>query len=203
MPEYLQGLLPPCEDEGYEAALRDLLQDVMDEALCVIAVEGSGYKTLSHRDFLGALTGLGIDRDTLGDMAVQDERRASLICDGRIATFLEAHLGQVGRDTVRVTRQSQVDPDAFQVQFLPIRDTVASPRLDCVVAALINVSRDKAQGTVNAGLVELNYEIEQKNDRSVEAGDILSVRGYGKYVVRSISTPTKKGRLRILADKYQ
>ena len=50
---------------------------------------------------------------------------------------------------------------------------------------------------------EMQNEIEQKNDRSVEAGDILSVRGYGKYVVRSISTPTKKGRLRILADKYQ
>jgi RNA-binding protein YlmH len=83
-----------------------------------------------------------------------------------------------------------------------LSDTVASERLDCVVASLCNLSRERAQNLIRAGLVEFNYETAQKTDVKCAADDIISARGYGKFVIRSISEQTRKGRLRLLADKY-
>ena len=81
-------------------------------------------------------------------------------------------------------------------------DTVASERLDCVVAAIFNLSREKAQNLIKGGFVEFNYETASKIDVKVEANDIISARGFGKFIVRDISQSTKKGRLRLFADKY-
>ena len=79
---------------------------------------------------------------------------------------------------------------------------MASPRLDSVVAALTNLSRERAQQLLREGLVELDYESADKPDKPVEEGAILTVRGKGKFVIRSLSEQTKKGRIRLAADQY-
>ncbi len=196
-------LLPDYIDVscGREALIQMLSEDIAN-AMCALAIEGSGFRTLSHRDYMGSVLSLGIERDAIGDIYVIGDTSAVLVCTPEAARLMLSELTTVGADRVRV-KETTLDVNMPSAQkFSPLTDTVASERLDCVVASLCSLSREKAQGTVSAGLVELNYETAQKNDTPVRCGDIISVRGYGKFVVRSLSTATKKGRLRLFADKY-
>lgn len=175
---------------------------LIGENVSAVRVQGSGYKKLTHRDYLGSLLGLGIERDVVGDIAVLDEYSAVVFCDRKISDYLLLELKKIGNDTVRTERQ-ELSPDFHcEKKFLPISDTVASPRFDCVVSALCGVSREKAQHAIRIGEAELDYFAEDRADRTVNEGSIISVRGYGKFFVVKLSEQTKKGRLRLLANKY-
>lgn len=185
---------------------REVREEVLDEeraaSLVALSIRGSGYCELSHRDYLGAVLNLGIERDALGDVCVLSPREAILFCDRIMAGFLAENLTRVARDTVTVSETVLAPDFDGGRRFAPVADTVASPRADAVVAALCNLSRERAQALFAQAMVEIDYEPAQKYDREVEAGAILTVRGHGKFVVRSVSEKTKKGRFRLLADRY-
>ncbi|MDR3644644.1 MAG: S4 domain-containing protein, partial [Clostridia bacterium] len=86
--------------------------------------------------------------------------------------------------------------------FREIRDTVASPRLDCVMAALLNLSRGDAAELIGSGLVAVNYEVCSKPAQPVAEGAAVSARGYGRFLIERLGPETKKGRLGFLAKKY-
>ena len=194
LPEYMDGVTEYRQifDFGYE------------DAVLAVSIKGSGYKRLSHRDFLGSVLGLGLRRDVIGDIIVTGESHADalVICDAAVADFICDTLTKVGSDTVRTSKVSLSADFAPKRQLLHISDTVASARLDAVVGALCSLSRGNAREAVEAGLVELEYECEERADRTVEAPAIISVRGYGKFKVNSVSETTRKGRIRLDADKY-
>ena len=168
------------------------------EALCFM---GSGYRTLTHRDYLGSLLALGLEREMLGDIAVEADS-AIVLCRSHMVPFLCSTVQRIGGDTVRVM-PTQLPPDFDGGRtFLPVSDTVASRRLDCIVAALAHLSREAAQTAVRDGLVELDYECEMRPDRLVDVPCIISIRGKGKFALRELGTLTRKGRLRLSADQY-
>jgi RNA-binding protein YlmH len=173
-----------------------------DDPVAAIAVRAGGYRTLSHRDYLGSLLSLGLEREVLGDLELPDTHSAYLFCRTTMAPFIEESLERVGGDKITVQR---VQPDESFVSLRrtqPLSDTVASARLDCVVAALANLSRESAQQLIREGRVELDYRMEERVDRTVATPATVSVRGVGKFRVISIGTQTKKGRFRLLAEKY-
>ncbi len=208
LPDYVEGLIDPCllaDDpmNALDAAGFSELIDTLHEATTVVTVRGSGFRTLTHRDFLGSVLGLGLDRDAVGDIVVsEDGTTAYLVTDARIADFLTENLKKVATDAVKVSRLSD-GIDAVPLRRLsPIYDTVASARLDCVVASLCNLSRDAAQNAIRQALVELNYEPVTDCDRTVEPPATLSVRGVGKFLVKGFDGETRKGRMRLCAGKY-
>ena len=86
LPDYLLLCLPSGNVTGEdEATLCELLAEELSEAVCAVRITGSGYRTLSHRDYLGSILGLGLERDALGDIAVQNEHAAVIFCSARIA----------------------------------------------------------------------------------------------------------------------
>ncbi len=172
-----------------------------DDPVAAISVRGSGYRTLSHRDYLGSLLSLGLEREVLGDIAL-DGNDATVLCMARMIPFLLENMERIGGDAVRVARTTLPPDFDGGRKYAPLHGTVASARLDCVVAALCNLSREAAQTAVRDGLVELDYECEMRPDRTLEAPCIISVRGTGKFVLRELGTLTKKGRIRLTADKY-
>lgn len=207
LPDYVAGLVSPeglaCDPVTTlaEAGLDDL--SVLTAAsVCILAVKGSGFRRLTHRDYLGSILGLGLERDVSGDIFVADEHSAYLACKGEIADFLTDNLTHVSADTVRVTQMPVGFVPPVERKRQAIRDTVASARLDCVVAALSNLSREKAQVAVRSGLVDLNYETVEACDTTVVPPCVLSVRGVGKFSVLSFDGETKKGRRRLSAEKY-
>ena len=207
LPDYTEGLVAPegLADNPISAlctAGLDDLADALRGAVCPIQVKGSGFRELTHRDYLGSVLGLGLERDAIGDILIPDAHSAILLTDTRVGDFLTTALEKVATDTVKVSRLPEGTPLQGTRRLQPITDTVASERLDCVVAALCNLSREKAQMTVRSGIVELDYEICEACDTTVEAPAVISVRGYGKFVVHSFDGTTRKGRIRLVAGKY-
>ena len=194
--------LPPYLAEADETLLAECLQDSYDECVIPLLVKGSGYRELSHRDYLGALLHLGVERDRIGDICVTSAYEAILFCDRVMVEFFTENLARVANDAVRLSVTSvSADFDGGR-SFLPVSDTVASPRADAVVAALANLSRERAQALFREGRVEIDYSPEERIDRTVGEGAVIVIRGCGKFIIRSLSDKTKKGRFRLLADKY-
>ncbi len=197
---------------GYKDAERTRLfiypdyYEFADICDCITAVEirGSGYEKLRHSSFLGALTSLGIDRAKMGDIVLRDHS-AILFADERIAQFLLSEpspLTRVGRDTVKISDFKISEDFENQKEYKDVFDTVASPRIDCVVAALANLSREKAKGLILSGQVMINHIIEEKTDTLIQGGDVVTVRFYGKFRIESLCDKTKKDRYKLIAKKY-
>ena len=178
------------------------ISPILEEKMCLLRLRGGGFCTLTHRDYLGALLALGIERHVLGDLIVANERSAFLICDADIAAFICAELTKVGKDGIRIERLPWGTPIEIPERYKSVSDTVASPRFDCIAAALCGLSREKAQMLIRAGECTVDYESCDRCDKMIEPPCVISLRGYGKYRVDEIGTPTKKGRLRMYARKY-
>ena len=170
--------------------------------IAALLIKGSGFESLSHRAIMGSILGLGVERDVVGDIVLLSKNEAVFFCDLKLVDFFINNLERAGRDKISV---HQIDISKIELpkkKFLQITDTVASARLDCVVSALCSLSRERAKEKIQNSLVELNFEVEERPDREVVAPAILSVRGVGKFRIVSVSDKTKKGRYRLLAEKY-
>ena len=199
-------ILPDYMSDAFEGGCVDtvLSEYGYSTEITPLRILGSGYRKLSHRDFLGSLLGLGIERSVVGDIVLlgDEEREALVFCDSAISEYIFSQLVAVANDKVRVSRADTGDIQIPDRKTQPIRDTVASPRLDAVVAALCNLSRERARAAVVSGLVEIDFESEERPDRTLSAGTTVSVRGFGRYRVTALSDKTKKGRYRLEAEKY-
>ncbi|MBR6681279.1 MAG: hypothetical protein IKL59_08470 [Clostridia bacterium] len=192
LPDYIEGTdTKVLCDYGYSSQIKAL------------AVCGSGYSRLTHRDFLGSLLSLGLERSVIGDIVVESDAKAAVVfCDERIAPFICSSLERVGGDKVRV-KETEIDESKLpERRFLSINTTVSSTRLDAVVSALCNLSRERASELVVGGMVDLNFETEEKPDKKVTPPGVVSVRGFGKYRLLCADTRTKKGKYRLEAQKY-
>ena len=185
-----------------ETNIFDMIEDELDEAIVPLKISGSGFRNLTHRDYMGSILSLGIEREKLGDICVCDDNTAIVFASSKVVDFLLYELTSIGNDKVKVEKISVDKNIPSQQKYQSFTDTVASERLDCVVGALFNLSREKAQNLIKGGFVEFNYETASKSDSRVDKNDIISARGYGKFIIRDLSQSTKKGRLRLFADKY-
>ncbi len=169
-----------------------------------LKIVGSGYRVLTHRDILGSLLGLGVERSVLGDIILLDKdgKETVIICDEAISEFFIRDMTHVANDKIRISRINLGEWESPPRRMQPIQDTVASKRLDAVIAALCNISRDKARETVESGLVEIDFEREERPDRGLVTPCTVSIRGFGRFKVSSLNDKTKKGRLRLEAEKF-
>ena len=192
LPEYMESVENVLDMEAFGVSAR----------ISVIKACGSGFCKLSHRDFMGAVLGLGVERSVIGDIVIVEESVALIICDEAISQFLLESLTEVGRDKVKVSLVELGEDFVSPRKYAPISDTVASARLDCVVAALCSLSREKAREAVLDGLAEVDYETCEQPDKEVKPVCLISVRGYGKFRILSLSDKTKKGRYRLVGEKF-
>lgn len=196
-----------AEDVDCYAALPPKIEaaeeGLLSQWICPLLLEGSGFRALSHRDWMGSLLSLGIKREILGDIVIWDDFHGVVFCLAKTAAYLIEELKKAGRDTVHAALCHLAAGFVPRQQYLPIQGTVASSRADGVVRALCNVSREDAAGLIRQGLVEINYDLITKVDAEIEPEDIVSVRGYGKFRIDEIGRPTGRGRIHLTARKYQ
>ncbi len=151
------------------------------------------YGSPGHRDLLGALMGLGIVRESLGDIAIFPDRAIAFVHED-VADYVLANLESAGRVKLRAARDSEDFEPPAPEGALSYR-TVASDRLDALIAAAFHLSRGEAQKLVAAELVKVNHALEGRGDARLEEGDIVSVRGCGRFKLAEVTGATKKGRL--------
>ncbi len=222
VPKYL-GFLSPSEKAeilyllkgikhtffgGYENAERAVLgifPDWMEEQnaefpLCALSFSFRQKDSLSHRDFLGSLMALGIKRSTVGDILIE-EGRAVVFVLSDIAEYIMGQIEKIGRVGVEIKKGFDEELPGMS-SFLDGSGTVASKRLDCVVAALSGKSRNGAAELISAGLVSINSVIASKPTVAIKNADAISIRGFGKFIIVSTDELSRKGRVILKWKKY-
>ncbi len=191
---------------GYEDAERRImvfLPDYLDEIpeednpLSVLRVShAKGGKALSHKDYLGSILSLGIDRNVTGDILVR-ENESDIVILKSMEDFFLSNYNRAGKTSlfVKALPISEINPG--EIYFSEKRGTVASLRLDNLVSEGFSISRAKAQDAINSGLVYINNLQNTKSDRLVSEGDKIVLRGCGKIILKEVGNETRKGRLAV------
>ena len=193
---------------GYEGAQRKMLlylpeylQDL--EMGPIVCLEATFYEgdTLSHRDFLGALMGYGIDRSCVGDIWVE-KGLCHFFVSADIAPHLLRDFDKAGRTALHLCSipLSRFTPPEAQTEVLS--DTVPSLRLDCIISSGFRISRSLAEGYIRSGNAAIDGLPSEKPDKTVSQGATVSVRGLGKIRLSEIGNRSKKDRIFVKIEKF-
>lgn len=192
---------------GYGDSERKMLGLFFDEpsesSFPISAVEFSFRKCdkLTHRDFLGSLMSLGIERETVGDILVEDGR-AVVFVKTELSDYVKSQISKVGRIGVKVA-----DADLSKLPqgrgFEEKTYIVSSLRLDNIVAAVCKLSREKTRTVIMSESACVNFEETKNVSLNLKENDVFTIRGKGKFVLKSILGTTGKGRIRISVIHYK
>lgn len=156
---------------------------------------------LSHRDFLGALMNLGIERSTLGDIKVADAQ-AYLFCLDSIADFICENLSQVKHTSVSCSPAEDRE-ELPREEPVPVNLHVPSLRVDAVLSRVYGLSREKSMDLFRAGKVYVNGRRCENNSRQLKCGETVNARGFGKFRLSGEPRETRKGRLSVEAEVFR
>ncbi|MBQ8720400.1 MAG: hypothetical protein IJY65_05145 [Clostridia bacterium] len=155
---------------------------------------------LCHRDFLGALMNLGLERDTLGDIAVIDNI-GYIFAKESVAQHIIDSLTRVKHTDLTLSLTDKI-PEGELYKTEPIRIQASSERLDGVIAKVYRLSREDAQALFAKKLVFLNGARVESVSLAPNPDDVVSVRGYGRFIYRGFESNTKKGKLNLVVERY-
>lgn len=190
-----------CMWGGFEDAERKIIiigEELVDiekqDFLCVIRVKSD--TALSHRSVLGSILGLGIKREMVGDIIVQDNL-CDIIVVKNISEYVINNLKTVGRDKVNVSEISFSELLIPEDNSKEINTTVSSLRVDAVISAGYGISREKSAALIKGEGVKINHILIKSAVKVVHVGDIISVRGKGRIEIANIGGTSKSGRIKI------
>lgn len=198
-------------DGGYEQAerkraiiapsYRDVTYEEPELNIVQVSSQNDHFKELDHGDFLGALVGLGIKRDRIGDIHVH-EQLCHIVTTPEMAQYLDVHLRQVHRlnvltDILPIEQLLPVQSEILEMNF-----TVASLRLDGIASDAFRISRSKIVDPIKAGRCRVNWKTEEDPSKQLREGDVVSIKGLGRFRVMEVEGMTKKGRIRVKIGKY-
>ena len=172
----------------------------LSEYLCAMKLKAY-FGQPGHRDYMGALLGMGIGREWLGDIQVEGDT-AYVFCMKSVLRHLLS-IEKAGRYTVKASQVPLEEVPARKVETESLSFSVMSPRLDAVAAGLFHLSRTEAAKQIAAGNVSLNYGQCLKADCIVKEGDILSLKGKGKGSISGMGGTSRKGRLFVYGEIYK
>lgn len=197
---------------GYEGAERQMLiylPEYLDETALygedspVVCLRAEFFQgdSPSHRDFLGALMGAGIGRETVGDICV-DKGSCDFFVTAEIAPYIRQSFTSAGRTHLRLSRIPLLEAHIPEPEVKEIRDTLASLRLDSVISSGFRIGRSLAAQYVSAGKAAIDGLPCEKPDKAVEEGAKISVRGLGKIKLAAVNGRTKKDRISVTIHRY-
>ncbi len=190
---------------GYKEAVRVYLYLTDDSEFFkdVIAIEilSKGDSKLTHRDYLGSLMGLGISRECVGDILI-DDNSAVVFVRQEISDYIVQNLTSVGRTSVTVA-EYHGDFQALSPGYLQSEVLLTSMRIDNFISAVCNFSRQKANEYIDNDYVFINYSCAVKPSKALNQGDTISIRGFGKFKIGEIIRNTKSGRIVLSVLQYK
>ncbi len=210
----VSGMLPPVRyvlSGGFESSERKVVcflpsyvEELLDppyDCMKISPVNKKFAEELSHRDYLGAIMNLGIERSMLGDIVIKDGAAYVFVLK-KMSRYLSENFTTIRHTTIT----AEVTEDAGEVlkpEFEEIQGTVSSIRLDSIVALCGRLSRTKAASYIEAEKVFVNGQVTTNVSRNLKDGEIISVRGIGKFKFDSACGQTKKGRTVVTLLRYK
>lgn len=196
---------------GYEGAERTVCVFLPDwqepedwdagEELAAIEAVFPPHAELTHRDLLGGLMGIGLTREKVGDILVLEEK-AQIVALKETAPIILSQFDQAGRCRLKLREIALSALSPAPVQIRLVKDTVAALRLDAVLSSGFSIARGKAADLIDSGRVSLNHRECTKPDKLVTQGDVLTCRGLGKCVLKTVGGQSRKGRVIIEIERY-
>lgn len=192
-------------DGGYEGARKKKIIFCYDEdddfcdVVCLAAKIDQRFRKIGHRDILGALLHLQIDRHSFGDFWVEDDH-IYLYTGKEMAEFLMANLIRINQLSVSFTLIDEHPVQKFQMKEITV--VAASERADAIVASLAHVSRAKAKEMIRQGLVQLNHVMLEHPDEVCNNNVTISIRGVGRFVFTGTERTTRNGRIAAVFQQY-
>ncbi len=174
-----------------------------EEVSCLVLQGDFPPDLLSHRDFLGALLGLGLKREMIGDIIYQGAEKAYVLLVKELATFVRLNLKKAGRYNLEV---EELGLEVLKTDLAPrrvkeIKGTVASMRLDAVSGLGFGLSRSKIAPLIRGEQVKVNHQIVKQPSKSIQEGDLISLAGRGRIEVMEILGESRKGRIHLLIHR--
>ena len=195
---------------GYELAERQMVAFLPDalyyeyeypfKVIKITPLSKKFAEQLTHRDYLGAVLSLGIERSKIGDILVK-EQECFLFASNAIAPYICDSLTRIRHTEVLASEEHKEEID-YDLKFQEVTGTVASVRLDAVLSLGFSLSRSKLTGLIEGGKVFVNGKLITTNGYRLKDNDIISVRGMGRICYQGILSETKKGRYFIAVRKY-
>ena len=170
------------------------------KSICIKPLSQKFSDDLTHRDFLGSLIGLGIKRETLGDIIIT-ENVGYVFCLESISQYIIDNLFKVKHTSVSCEICDFIPENAFPQPKVEVV-IVSSLRLDVGISGIYNISRSKSSALVDSEKVFINGRLATSSSKNIELGDTVSVRGYGRFRYVDILGDTRKGRTRVLCEIY-
>lgn len=197
-------------DGGYEEAERKRLLvypewqvEVNDRiAYLLISHQGCQEEPIGHRDYLGAVLNLGIKREKLGDIVLQQNAGAFLIVDVDLVDFICQQLSRVKHSHVVVERIRDEEFVYEPQELTSLQVNLASLRLDAAVASAYNLSRSVVDSLIEGGQVKLNHKEIYKCSAPLKVGDLITVRGQGRFRLEEVGGISRKGRHRVRLSRW-
>lgn len=160
------------------------------------------HSKYSHRDYLGGLIKLGIKREKIGDIFVFEDGADILILD-EISKFILNNISSLTRfSKSTIEKVSLEDIRKKEVNKEEMKVIVSSMRLDCVVSELLKTSRCKTEEIIKEKRVFVNFENIDKLTKQIKEGDLITIRGKGRFEIESIEGTTRNGRIKLIVNKY-
>lgn len=172
-----------------------------ENPLTVFRADKDGFSSLTHRDYLGAITGLGIKREKTGDILV-DEKGCFFFIKPSVSNYIAENFSQAGRGTITVKQIDFQNDFHYEANVIEKCCFVQSMRLDSICSAVFSISRSKASEFIEKGLVFLDDEQIFKPDHRVSAGQKVVIKGKGRAVLKDDSSKSKKGRTALIVDIF-
>ncbi|MDY2986972.1 MAG: YlmH/Sll1252 family protein [Peptoniphilus sp.] len=186
-------------DGGYTQAERNIiyifpkyLYEIDKDKILYISL--NKVENIQHKDVLGSILGLGIDRSKVGDIII-GSNNIFIFVKAEQYNFLRFNLKKIGKHTIFFS------DDKFEYQettYVENKFIVSSLRLDTILSSVLKISRSKVEMLIKSGRVQVNFKPEIKTSIQLKEGDILSVRGRGRIVFEKIENTTKKNNFVIL-----
>lgn len=197
---------------GYDKAERQMVAFIPD-ALCytwtypIVCIEAKPQypkfaEKLTHRDILGALMHLGIDRSKIGDIICHEEVY-NIFCEDAISMFIMDNLTQIRHTMVQLSIINDIQTLEVRPEFAEQSDMIASNRIDAIIAKAYHMSRSEAADCLSSEKVFINGKCITNCNQSCESGAIVSVRGKGRFIFETDHSLSKKGKLRVRFLMYK
>lgn len=169
--------------------------------ISALYIRKKGGRELSHRDYLGTVMGLGLERKKVGDIAVFPDG-AYIFMHPASAEHAATQIDKVANCGVACkvleASQAEIPEDRFEIMNI----VAASMRLDAVISSLCNMSRRVASDYISSGRAAVCHKTTERCDFAIKDGDMLSLRGYGRFQIISAGGKTRSDRLHITVKKF-
>lgn len=162
-------------------------------------IKKSKFISLEHKHYLGSILSLGIKREVLGDLIVKNQVCYGIILENMF-DFLKDNLTKINSSPVEI--EEILESDIPENEFLVLNTVLSSLRLDSVVSAITNLSRNEATSYIDLGNVQVNYEVQREKSFKINISDTIIIKKYGKFIIFENKGLNKKEKIKLVVKKY-